>query len=707
MKLKFSIVLLVGVVVLFFMTKEKQPSSISSSKNNVKIIKLKMAHNLSQNSALHEASVLFASKVKEKTNNQVQIELYPSQKLGNDYKMVELARKGEIDILLTPTSKMSISMPSTQYADLPFLFPTREDAYSLLDGDVGKLILRDLNNIDLVGITFWENGFKHFTGNSQLREPSDFIDQKIRVMKSRIIMEQFNALGAVPIPIDFHATKKALLDKVVDGQENPLVAIVNMDFHKVQSHLTISEHAYLSYVFSLSKKSLLTLPIDIQHILTSTALEITPWQRAETIKREKRFLEIIKQENVQVYTLNQEEKNLFKEATKYIIKMYEDVIGSHIISKTEEYFYNKNKTDDMIVIGIDADLSMSERSSGLAIKRGVELAVDEINQNGGLLGKQVMIVSKDHQLVSTQGVKNIREFAKDSNVKVVIGGKHSSIIGSEIEYIQQEQLPFISPWASSMKIIDNGFKDNYLFRVSANNEDIMAALLDETFKEYTKPLVIVENSIWGRGAFETINKFALQKNLNSLDSLVINHGENNFTQVMEALEKNESDSIILVLNSKEGTKLVQTLAKKERFIPIISHWGIVGDEFFLTNKKYLSKFDLRFIQTFSFESKDKKIKKLAERYLSKYGKEEIRDILAPNGVAQAYDTMHLIALAIEQSKSLDRKIIKQNLEKIPLYEGIVKTYKYPFNKKDHEAFDKGDLFFAKYNSLGLIMSIEE
>lgn len=220
------------------------------------IITLKMAHNLPKNSAMHEASILFAQNVKKSSHGKIQIEIYPNQELGSDYKMVELARNGKIDILLTPTAKMSVTLPAMQYADLPFLFPTKEDAYELLDGEPGKMILKKLDKIDLLGVTFWENGFKHFTANTPILNPEDFKDKKIRIMKSRIIMEQFDALGAQPIPIDFHATKKALEDKVVDGQENPLVAIVNMGFHKVQSHLTLSEHAYLPYVFSISKKSL-------------------------------------------------------------------------------------------------------------------------------------------------------------------------------------------------------------------------------------------------------------------------------------------------------------------------------------------------------------------------------------------------------------------------------------------------------------------
>lgn len=115
----------------------------------------------------------------------------------------------KLDIVLTPTAKMSAVVPSMQYADLPFLFPTRDDAYALLDGNVGEMLLNDLKNIDLLGITFWEGGFKNLTANKPLTTIEDFKDLKMRVMQSRVIMEQFHALKAKPIIIDFQEVKQA------------------------------------------------------------------------------------------------------------------------------------------------------------------------------------------------------------------------------------------------------------------------------------------------------------------------------------------------------------------------------------------------------------------------------------------------------------------------------------------------------------------
>lgn len=685
----------------------KKTPKFEETSNKTSTINLKMAHNLPENSALHEASVLYSKKIDELTNGKIKINIYPKQELGNDHKMVELARNGELDILLTPTAKMSVVVPSMQYADLPFLFPTREDAYALLDGKVGEMILKDLDDIDLLGVTFWENGFKHFTGNKPLLNPSDFKDEKIRIMKSRIIEEQFIALEAQPIPIDFHSTKKALKDKVVDGQENPLVAIVNMGFHEVQSDLTISGHAYLPYVFSISKKSLSKLSIDEQEILISTGRSITPWEREETQKREKNFLDVIKKSGTNIHKLNAEQKRNFANKTNYITKLYEDIIGSDIISKTEEFLYNKYQKDTVIAIGVNVNLSSKTKGSGLAIKRGVELAVDEINKNGGLLGKKVVVLAKSHDAVSTQGIANIKAFASDYNVLGIIGGKYSAIVSSELEYIQKAKIPYISPWAAASKIIENGYEDNYVFRVSANDNFLVKKLWSEVSKTSKKPLLIVENSIWGRGGLDIINKQALLDGFGNISSFIVNRGETKFSEIIQKIKNEKNDSILMIINSNEGTNLVNELGKNGIKTPIVSHWGIVGDQFYKKNKDILKELDLRFVQSFSFtDSKEKDAQNIALAYVKKYGVSSREKINAPSGVAQAYDATRLLAFAIKQANSTDRTKIKEELENIEYFDGLLKEYKKPFTKKDHEALDEKDFFFSKYDDNGNIVLIK-
>ncbi len=704
-------VLLLTVVLVSWMVFFSTNKQISGSQKKADIVKsnvinLRFGHNTPEDSALHQAALRFAEEVKRKTDGKVIVTVFPSQELGNDHKMVEMARKGDLDILLTPTAKMSVAVPSMQYADLPFYFPSRADVYELLDGEPGQMILNDLKNIGLIGATFWENGFKHITANTPILSPDDLKGKKIRVMKSRIIMDQFMSFGAEPILIDFYATKQALRDKVVDGEENPLIAIVSMGFYEVQSDLTLTEHAFLGYVLSFSKKVFSKLPQNIRMILMDTAKEVTPRERQETQRREKILLEVIKKAGVHIHRLSEKQRREFAKLTEHIPKKFEDTIGANIISKTQELLYKKygasldNK--EGILIGIDADMSVGGEVAGLAIKRGVELAVNEINANGGLLGKSIEVIVKDHRAVASKGVQNIKELNSNVNLIAIIGGMHGAVIADEIEIIQKFKIPYIIPWAAAAQLVENGYKENYIFRVSANDRSASKFIVDYTTKSYKNPVILVENSMWGRSNLELMSKRLAKSGLKAATEIIYNRGQSSFESEISKIIASDADSIIMVANSLEGTKIVHELSKRKKLLPVISHWGIIGGNFFKENKKILARVKLRFFQTCSCKN-NLAYKNLLHYYMKEYKKDSIEDIKAPAGVAQAYDAVHLLALAIQKAGSLNRIKIKKALENLPPYQGVIKNYSPAFSTATHEALDENDYYMAKFSSDGLIV----
>jgi branched-chain amino acid transport system substrate-binding protein len=378
------------------------------------------------------------------------------------------------------------------------------------------------------------------------------------------------------------------------------------------------------------------------------------------------------------------------------------------MSQTQEYMYKKYNHDNVVVIGIDADLSGGAKGSGLAIKRGVELAVDKINMQGGLLGKKVIVVAKDHQGISTQANANIDEFIQDSNTIAVIGGKHSAIIDSYMKKIQNNQLLFFSPWAAAASVTENGYKENYVFRVSLNDSFASKFLAQSALKIKKNPLVVVENSIWGKGALKNINLYFKENHMQEQDGIVISRGESKFEEALELLGKQKHDSIIMVLNAQESIKFVQQMCKLHINVPIISHWGMVGDAFFEETKECLKDMTFEFIQTFSL-SKDHNIqaKELEKMYSKTYLKTLNQEINAVTGVVQAYDSVMLLATAVKQSNSLEREKNKNALENLVPYDGIVKIYNKPFDKINHDALNIKNLFMAKFDENGLIIHVSE
>ena len=151
---------------------------------------------------------------------QVEVKVFPAQLLGTGTEMVEMLQAGALEVGIIPSAKVAPIVPNLQILDLPFLFPSREVCYKVIDGKAGEEILKPLRNVNIMGICFWESGFKRLTGMFPIRKPADYKGKKIRVMPAPVIMEQFKAFGATPVPLDFAELYNALQQRVVDGRES-------------------------------------------------------------------------------------------------------------------------------------------------------------------------------------------------------------------------------------------------------------------------------------------------------------------------------------------------------------------------------------------------------------------------------------------------------------------------------------------------------
>lgn len=688
--------------------RHQEPANRPEAGETAETIELRFGHNTPEDSALHQAALRFARAVEQKTDQRVQIKVFPAQQLGNDHEMVEMAREGRLDILLTPTAKLSLPLPAMQYADLPFFFPSRADVYRLLDGAPGRMLLDRLDRIGLIGVTFWENGFKHFTGNQPFLTPADFVGKSIRVMKSRIIMDQFRALGAEPVPIDFHATRQALAEGAVDGQENPLVAIVSMGFHEVQSDLVLSEHAYLGYVFSISQRSYDALPQPVRRALVDTALEITPWERQETRRREQALLERVRAAGVRIHQLTPKQRQAFADKVSWIAKASEPVIGTDIISKTEEILLERYgpapEARAQVLIGLNADLSVDGSTTGLAIKRGIELAIAEINAAGGLLGKPVRLLARDHRVTASIGLDNLAHFIDREDLVAVIGGKYSAVIAEEAPRAQEAGMPYLIPWATMPELTEPRAADNFLFRISANDRFVSDFLVEQLLEGHQRPALVVENSVWGRSNQGRMSQRLEQLGFASGPSLRVNRGQTDFAKELSEMTQAQSDSVLMVLNSREAAHFLRQMAQMPKPLPVVSHWGIIGGDFFAQLQDVLPGLDLRFFQTYlADDPRHPRRQSLMAAYREAYAWPDDQAVEAPMAVAQAYDLTQLLAMAVRQAGTTDRARVRDALEQLPSYSGAIKHYNRPFSPEDHDPLGTEDYFLARFDRDGRIV----
>lgn len=222
----------------------------------------------------------FKEIVEEKTNGQIKVETYHSGQLGDDRTMTEALQIGSQEVVIPSTAPLANFVPEFSIFDFPFLFPSEEVADKVLDGEVGQKFLDKLESQNLVGLAYWENGFRDVTNSKRpIATAADFKGLKLRTMENELHLEAFRALGANPTPMALTELFTAMQQGTVDGQENPYATIYLQKFYEVQDHVSNTHHIYSPFVFLMSKSFYDGLTEEQQKIVKDAALEAGKYER--------------------------------------------------------------------------------------------------------------------------------------------------------------------------------------------------------------------------------------------------------------------------------------------------------------------------------------------------------------------------------------------------------------------------------------------
>jgi tripartite ATP-independent transporter DctP family solute receptor len=306
-------------------------NSGSSDEANTEPIVFKFATELKEGTPQVKGVNKFKELVEEKSDGQMEVEIYHSGQLGSEKEVMQMIQTGGVETGLITTAVLGNLAPVFQVVDLPFLFPNRETVYHVLDGEIGDEILGQLDGTGIKGAAFFESGFKQMTANKEIKTPEDLEGLKFRTMESPIIMDTYEALGATPVPIAFAEVYNALQQGVVDGQENPLSSITTMKFYEVQDHLMLTNHSYLGYGVVFGKGWFDGLSADLQEVLISSAKEAAVFEREAVKADEEGFLKEIKSSGTKVHEFDQSDLKPFVEATKSVQNKYADIVGKDIL----------------------------------------------------------------------------------------------------------------------------------------------------------------------------------------------------------------------------------------------------------------------------------------------------------------------------------------------------------------------------------------
>jgi len=295
---------------------------------------LQLGHVANLEQPYHLASEMFAKNVEERTNGQIKIQVFPNSQLGGQRDLVEGLELGTVDIALTSSATLGNFLPTAQVIDLPFLFRDLQHVYNVVDGPLADEIYAGAEDINMVVLSTWENGFRNIGNNTRpVRKPEDMEGIKIRVFQNQLYIDMFEKVGALPTPMAMSEVFTALQQGTIDSMENAVTQIYASKFYETLDYLTLTEHTYNPQVVGINKDKWASISPENQEIILEAARESRDYNRAIAAERSKEYLVKMEEHGLKIEYLTAEEKNAFKEAMKPVWEKYYGVIGQDLVEK--------------------------------------------------------------------------------------------------------------------------------------------------------------------------------------------------------------------------------------------------------------------------------------------------------------------------------------------------------------------------------------
>ena len=301
-------------------------------------IVIRFSHVVSEDTPKHKAALRFKELAEARTEGRVRVEVYPNARLYKDKEEMEALQLGAVQMLAPSLSKFSpLGVAGFEVFDLPYLFDGYSDLRRVTEGPVGRALLEQLEAKGIVGLAYWDNGFKVMSANRPLRMPADLRGLKVRIQSSTVLDAQMRALGAMPHKMAFSEVYRALQTGLVDGTENPPSNLYTQRMHEVQAHVTLSNHGYLGYAVIVNKRFWSGLSWRVRRKLEGAMKDATDYANSIAKKENDDALEAVRRSGKsRITVLSDAEKRAWKRALVPVHQQMERLVGAGLIDDIYE-----------------------------------------------------------------------------------------------------------------------------------------------------------------------------------------------------------------------------------------------------------------------------------------------------------------------------------------------------------------------------------
>ncbi len=280
-------------------------ASFSALAQDIKPRLIRFGYGLNEQSNQGRAAKVFADEVARLSGGKMKVRAIGAAALGPDNQMQQALIGGAQEMMVGSTATLVGITKEMALWDTPFLISNTKEADAMLDGPIGDRIRDKLQDKGLVGLAYWENGFRNLTNSKRaITKMEDMNGIKLRVMQNNVFLTSFQTLGANAIPMAFSELFSALETKTVDGQENPFNTILSSKFYEVQKYMTVTNHVYSPWIVTVSKKYWDQLSKDEQKVLSDAAKTSRDFERKDTRAEASKAMADLKAKGMQINELS-------------------------------------------------------------------------------------------------------------------------------------------------------------------------------------------------------------------------------------------------------------------------------------------------------------------------------------------------------------------------------------------------------------------
>jgi tripartite ATP-independent transporter DctP family solute receptor len=301
---------------------------------DAKPITLRLGHILNETSLYQVSAQRFADALARNSGGRLKIDIFPNGQLGFERDLIEGMRLGTIDAGVITNAPISGFEPRMMVLDLPFIFKSREGAFKVMDGEIGKKLFGYLEAQNLKGLAYFDAGWRMVVSTKKpLAKPDDYPGTRFRVMENPLYVSTFKSLGVNATPLNWGEVYSGLRQGTIDSLDLPVYVIYQAKIYEVAKYMAMTEHMFTPVVLMMSNAKFKSLPADLQAIVVKTALEVTPIQRQISAEMTQDFLAKLREQKMEIVPVP--DKRAFQDRMQGVYREFEGKIGKDLIAAVQ------------------------------------------------------------------------------------------------------------------------------------------------------------------------------------------------------------------------------------------------------------------------------------------------------------------------------------------------------------------------------------